>query len=386
MILIWVIVLILFTFFCVYRLSGMTPRPTQFNVQNNEQLPINKFANIDDINPQPTSDNIMTYIENIQKADSLKNTPGCNTIYDDNIAIRSLGYNNCESANADYKYGYPKSLSELCPVTTKSEAYMNCMRNLLNKFNQNANILDKINTDMTSILNKRLNNRSDVLNNIEIAMNPYLFNNEQVNFNNSMTLGEPLNPTPDQILNNVNNYYQSKYGFSKSVFNNIPSKSIENFASDLEIYNIDPYIQTYFFGVYTPIKGQYLAFNNLAITLDYDIGQEIVNTGTTNVVNKVLLTIVDNNTNAQIVYRVINIDYYLQYKNVIKIDLFDQIINSAQPSDTQSLLQLLTTLGITVPSRLIMTLDEFTSSENITRQTYKLLNTNMSTIMVLEKL
>ena len=178
MILIWVIVLILFTFFCVYRLSGMTPRPTQFNVQNNEQLPINKFANIDDIKPQPTSDNIMTYIENIQKADSLKNTPECNTIYDDNIAIRSLGYNNCESANADYfasnldinnKYGYPKSLSELCPVTTKSEAYMNCMRNLLNKFNQNANILDKINTDMTSILNKRLNNRSDVLNNIEIA-------------------------------------------------------------------------------------------------------------------------------------------------------------------------------------------------------------------------
>ena len=75
----------------------MTPRPTQFNVQNNSQVPLNKFANIDDIKPEPTSDNIMTYIENIQKADSLQKTPGCETIYDDNIYVRSLGYNNCPS-------------------------------------------------------------------------------------------------------------------------------------------------------------------------------------------------------------------------------------------------------------------------------------------------
>lgn len=393
-ILIWVVVLILFTFLCVYRLSGMTPRPTHLN----SQLSINKFANFDDITPidikpQPTSKNIIGYIDDIQKSNSMQNTPGCDTIYDDNIAVRALGYNNCETANADYfvrnldinnKYGNSISLAELCPVTTKSYKYMNCMRNLLNKFNENADIVDKINNNMAGILNKRLNDRSDVLNDIEITMNPYLFSKDKVEFNNRMTLGEPINPTPDQVLNNVNNYYQTKYGFSKSVFNNVPS--IETFIDDLNIYNIDPYIENYFFGIYTPIKGQFLAFNNLTITLDYDIGQEIVNNSTTNAVRKVLLTIIDNNTNSQIVYRVVNIDFYLQYKNVIKIDLFDQTINSSQPSDSQSLQQLLTTLGINVPGRLIMTIDEFTSSENITRQTYKLLNTNMNTIMVMEKL
>ena len=42
-------------------------------------------------------------------------------------------------------------------------------------------------------------------------------------------------------------------------------------------------------------------------------------------------------------------------------------------------------MGFTVPTKLIMTIDEFTSTENITRQTYKLLNINMNTIMIMEK-
>jgi len=415
LILIWIIVLVIFTFYCIYRLSGFT-YPI-YSQTTKSSLPINKFENInqpilrDSVSntlTKPTSQNFIEYVNNIKKQDKITDIPECVNVYDDNIAVRSLGYNNCSSANADYfarnldinqKYGNANSLAQLCPITTKSDTYMYCMKQLLNKFNTNANIVESINTDMTNLLNKRLNDRTEVLNNVEISLNPYLFSQNQVDFNNNMTLGEPINPTPDQVLENVNNYYQTKYGGSKSVFNNIPQtlqtpqtikiKSPEHFASNLEIYNIDPYIETYFFGSYTPLKGQYLAFNNLTITLNYVLDTQASNQASNQLQNqsvkKVFLTIIDNNTNAQIVYRVNNIDFYLQYKNVIKIDLFDQTINSTQPTDTQTLQQLLNILGITVPNRLIMTIDEFTSSEKITRKTYKLLNVDMNTIMVLEK-
>lgn len=403
LILIWIIVLVIFTFYCIYRLSGFTQpnllQPTK------SSLPINKFENI----MKPTNQNLIQYINDMKKHDKITDIQECATIYDDDVAVRSLGYNNCSSANADYfarsldinqKYGNVNSLAQLCPISTKSDAYMNCMKQLLNKFNTNANIVNAINTDMTSLINKRLSDRTNVLNNVEISVNPYLFSQNQVDFTNNMTLGEPINPTPDQVLDNVNNYYQTKYGASKSVFSNVSQNILsEKFASNLEIYNIDPYIEEYFFGAYTPIKGQYLAFNNLTVTLNYVLDTAIslnpdnqLATQTINpisnqiqTVQKVFLTIIDNNTNAQIVYRVNNIDFYLQYKNVIKIDLFDQTINSTQPTDTQTLQQLLNVLGITVPNRLIMTIDEFTSSENITRKTYKLLNADMNTIMVLEK-
>lgn len=409
LILIWIIVLVIFTFYCIYRLSGFTQSTRTIK----STLPINKFDNITqsvisnslpNSLTHPTSQNLIQYVNNIEKHDKITDIPECATIYDDNIAVRSLGYNNCSSANADYfarnldinkKYGNANSLAQLCPISTKSDAYMNCMQQLLNKFNTNANILDSINTDMTNLLNKRLSDRTNVLNNVEISLNPYLFSRNQVDFTNNMTLGEPINPTSDQVLENVNNYYLTKYGGSKSVFSNVPwNITHEKLASNLEIYNIDPYIETYFFGTYTPIKGQYLAFNNLTVTLNYvlDTATKYLNQEShatiplqNQSVKKVFLTIIDNNTNAQIVYRVNNIDFYLQYKNVIKIDLFDQTINSTQPTDTQTLQQLLNILGLTVPNRLIMTIDEFISSENITRKTYKLLNVDMNTIMVLEK-
>jgi hypothetical protein len=393
LILIWIIILIIFTFFCIYRLS---------RISRISRISNNKFDNIS--MPYATSQNLVDYITMEQSKDKIIDIPGCENVYDDNIGVRSLGYNNCSSAYTDYyhrnldinqKYGNSNTLAELCPVSTKSDAYMNCMQQLLNKFNTNANILDKINNDMTSVLNKRLVERSDILNNVEIAMNPYLFSKDQQDFRNNMTLGEPINPLPDQVIENVNNYYDSKYGFSKSVFSNINIPHLqnkyvkENFISNLEIYKIDPYIETTFFGAYTPIKGQFLAFNNLTILLNYDTSNtndSIDNTSTSiKTVKKVLLIIIDNNTNTQIVNRVMNIDFYQQYKNVIKIDLFEQSINSSQPSDSQLLQQLLKTLGITIPNRLIMSVEEFTSTENITRKTYKLMNSGMDTIMIMEK-
>ena len=52
---------------------------------------------------------------------------------------------------------------------------------------------------------------------------------------------------------------------------NAKHNSIEKFVITQEIYNIDSYIETHFFGIFTPIKGQYLAFNNLTVTLTYEI-------------------------------------------------------------------------------------------------------------------
>ena len=396
LILLWIVILVVFTFFCIYRLSILNPQPTNkfVDIEQSPQLPQPSQMVI----PNTTSQNIIDYISAEQSKDKITDIPGCQNVYDDNIAVRSLGYNNCATANADYyhrnldinkKYGNAKTLAEMCPVSTKSDAYMKCMQLLLAKFNTNATIMDKINADMSSILNKRLAERSDVLNNVEIVMNPYLFSKDQQEFRNNMTLGEPINPTPDQVLENVNNYYETKYGFSKSVFGDVKDDIKEPFASNLEIYNIEPEIEAKFFGVFIPIKGQFLAFDNLTVLLNYDTTAdntqvsstgEVINTG-----KKILLTIIDNNTNTQIVYRVINVDYHLQYKNVIRIDLFDQTINSSQPSNTQALQQLLTTLGITTPNRILLSVDEFTSTENITHKTYKLMNSSNDTIMIMEK-
>jgi hypothetical protein len=393
--LIWIVVLILFTFYCLYRLSKMTPPPTTIPLIT--KLPdIAKFDNTS----QPTNQNLVSYINDLEANDKITSLPGCEKIYDDNIAVRALGYNSCASANADYynrnldinkTYGNAKSLAQLCPISTKSDTYMNCMQQLMAKFSTNADMIDKVSTDMTTVLNKRLNDRSDLLNNIEISIKPYLFSKDQVDFTNNMTLGEPINPTPDQVLNNVNMYYQIKYGASKSVFSNIPKENIpkENFiTTSLDIYNVDPYIESMFFGIYTPVKGQYLAFNNLTITLNYDTQptQSMAQSATPQQTKRISIIIIDNNTGTRIVYAVSNIDFYMQYKNVIIVDLLSQTINSKQPSDTLALQQLLATLGVNVPMRIIITVEEFTSTENITRKTYKILNAdNMNTIMVLEK-
>jgi hypothetical protein len=397
LILLWIIILIIFTFYCIYRLSRINQPTTSSNNFEN----IVQSAAQSAIQTQPTQQNLINYITAEQEKNRIIDIPGCQNVYDDNIAVRALGYNNCATANADYyhrnldinnKYGRSKSLAEICPVSTNTDAYLNCMQLLLNKFNTNANMLDKINGDMASLVNKRLSERSDILNSVDIAVNPLLYSKEQVDFKRIMQSGESLNPTPDQILENVDKYYSAKYGFSKSVFANIntpkDNSTVESFASNLEIYNVDPYIDTTFFGIFTPIKGQFLAFNNITVSLNYDTttDTEILDNG-----KKIILTVMDNNTNSQLVYQVVNIDFYQQYKNVIKIDLFDQTINSShsshssQPDNNQTLQQLLTTLGITVPNRIIMSMEEFTSSENITRKTYKLMNANMSTIMILEK-
>ena len=101
---------------------------------------------------------------------------------------------------------------------------------------------------------------------------------------------------------------------------------------------------------------------------------------------KVFLTFIDNNTGAQIIYKIINIDFYLQYKNIIKLVLSDYTIDNIKLNDTLKLQQILTLLGIKSNSRLLISISEFTSSENKTHTTHKLLNSDINTIMSLEKL
>ena len=88
LILLWIVILVVFTFFCIYRLSILNPQPT------------NKFVDIEQ-SPQPpqpsqmvipntTSQNIIDYISAEQSKDKITDIPGCQNVYDDNIAVRSL--------------------------------------------------------------------------------------------------------------------------------------------------------------------------------------------------------------------------------------------------------------------------------------------------------
>jgi hypothetical protein len=233
---------------------------------------------------------------------------------------------------------------------------------------------------MVSNINKRIQDRSDALNNIQLTINPYILNQDVNTFKiNTGLLGQSEQSKSD-ILNTADNYYQTRLGFSRSIFSNIiPNTLVEGFnANPISNIILDPYIETAFFGNYTPIKGQYLAFNNLNMKLTYD-------TSVSNDNKPILLTIIDNNTNGQIIYTVSNIDYYQTLKNAVVIDILSQTINTVSTTDNSKLQQLLTILGITVPNRLVMTIEQDTSPIGTVRYTYKLLNNNMDTIMILQK-
>lgn len=476
LILCWILVLIVFTFFCIYRIplyiknnkkkqsiynnfynitvaSALAPAqsspliPSSALAPETSQSQEQELTQEQEQSPEvlktiPLETNIIQYIDNIAKNDKIIDIPQCENVYDDNVAVRSIGYNNCKTANADYftrnldskkKYGYNKSLSDLCPVSTNSDKYVNCMQKILTKFNTNANIVNKINNDMTGIINDRIRHRDTILDNIETTINPDIYSKEQQDFNINMILGEPKNLSVDQIAEHAITYYNYKYGNSKSIFTNInnntntsvntisAAQSINNvlqynkqllqynkqllhekFTTNIDIYTIDPYIKTMFFGFYMPIKGQYLVFNNVSVSLTYEIENQqmqqenqatyVSSDNNTQQVYKVFLTIIDNNTKVKIIYSVINIDYYLHYKNIIKIDILNKVISNTDKdtdkdtlNDSNALQQLLITLGIITPCTLLMSISEFTSSEHITRQTYKLLNLYLNTIMSLEK-
>jgi hypothetical protein len=298
------------------------------------------------------------------------------------------------------------------------------MKQLLNKFNTNANIVDNINKDMSNIINNRIQNRNNIIAGIETDLNPFLNSQNQRDFYNANLLGQDLYPSPDDSLRYIDNYYMDKYGIRKNIFDNVttehftttttqstpqnktqlnqPTQSLAN--SDFDLKNtLDPYIESNFLGVYKPIKGQYLAFDNLTLILNYKLkpnsssnssstsSNELNNPGnntTNNSKRNIMLSIVDNNsdTQTQINYNVLDIDYYKAYKNIIKLEIDEVKIDEVANTDSQSLKQLLIILGIELPTRLFITIDKFTSDEGKTRYTYKLLNINMDTIMIMDKI
>ena len=414
-ILCWIILLIIFTLFCIYKLFMNTKQYKYIS---------NNFYDI------PNDLPIINYIDNIKKNDKIINLNECENIYDDNYSVRNLGYNNCKTANAYYfsnnmnttnKYGHKKSLSEICPASTNSDKYSNCMRQLLNKFNTNADIVNTINKDMTSIINERINKRSELLDNIEYNLNdsiPYsvhsTLNNIDVNTNN--------NTNYDKISQSASTYYQLKNNIGKSIFDNIDnidnndiqpleekpaSTSITSITSIKEkeinsyinnnISNFNEDIAKKFYGYYTPIQGQFLAFNNLTIILNYKLIDEytykfqtnIITNNTSNI-NKskynLVLNIKDNATSNQLLYNITNIDYYLQYKNIIQIDIKEFFTISVNSNKLNILKKLLETLGLKSPCKLLLAIIDSTSTENIKHRTFKLLNIDMHSIMQLNKI
>jgi hypothetical protein len=389
LILFWIIILILFTFYCIFRLNYLHE----------------KYGNtpIDPPIPKNTAD-IISYINNIEKNNKItdvKYPPECQNIYDDDIAVQSLGYNNCENAYSDYlakgfdinnKYGKSKSLADICPISTKSTLYSQCLTNLLKKFTDNANMVENITVDMTTSINKRLQDRSSILDNIQNQMTTLISNKDQNDFNKYLTVNNSAVKYKEDVLGLVNNYYTNKY---------------EGFVSSVSVNVIEPAIEKLFFGTYKPINGQFLVFTDLTLSLEYDlasqssqsfqspqttksISSQLTSSESIQVVQpkNIIMTISSKSNGLDIVYNISKINNYKAMPNAIKLSVTSKTVanNLINSSNSQTIQQLLSSLGILAPTQLILTYEEFTSTEKILHKTYKLVNDNLDTILVMNRI
>jgi len=383
-ILFWIIILILFTFYCIIKLNYLREKYIDTSITKNE--------------------NIIDYINNIEKMNKITDVSfpkQCSNLYDDNIKVQSMGYNNCESAYSDYlskgfnvnnKFGQSKSLGEICPISSKSVIYTQCLTSLLKKFTDNANVVDSINIDMSSSINKRLQDRSNILYNIQNQMNSLVNNNDQNEFKNYLKENNYSEKYKEDSLELTKNYYQNRYS---------GIESFDNINSQINII-IDPEIENMFFGVYKPISGQFLAFDDLTITLSYDIlNPTTTNPTTTNPtitninVNEIssispkpiIIKISSITNDLDIVYNIINISKYKAMNNSIKLSIsYKNVVNNKNiSSNSQTIQQLLNTLGFFAPTQLVLSYEEYTSTENVLHKTYKLVNDNLDTILILNK-
>lgn len=402
-ILIWIIILILFTFYCVFRLKYMNANSKYNYFDNTSQTPI------------------INYINDIQKQSKLtdmKSPEQCKNLFDDNIKIQKLGYTNCESAFADYlakgfdvnnNFGETQSLAEICPIASKSPLYEQCLTSLLTKFANTSDIVSNISADMTNSINKRLEYRTSTLDNIQNQMNPFIFNKDQNNFNKYMKENNSVANYKADVLGLVDNYYQDRY---RGGIGSIDGNIAEGFVGRTSVYIIDPAIIKMFFGNYKPINGQFLALNDLTLFLGYDTNNLLTpnykssnlkpvtttqaqsnqsnqsnQSSQSNQMKDIILIISSKSNNLQIIYKIVTIDNYKNTPNTVKLVLSSkEIISDTNDAGTSQTIQnLLFTLGITSPTQLIITYEEFTSSENVLNKTYKLLNDNLDTVLVLNK-
>jgi hypothetical protein len=400
-ILIWILLLILFTFYCIFRIKYISNKIQE------------KYANLP--KPTPTKSNIIDWINNINKTSKLTDSAGCEYVYDDNIGVAILGYSDCKSANDDYinkgfdvnnKFGQSKSLADICPVSTKSPLYSQCLKNLVFKFTNGANIIDNVNSNLTNLLNERISDRNKIVNSISRDMNPFIYSKNQNDFNGFMNDNNSIAKTPDDVYNLVGNYYNNRFN---SEYNVGYANTVEGFDNS-ESRSVDPNIVDLFFGYYKPLAGQFLVINTININIAYDISdindeydetlyssqssqslqssyspQSTQSTQPNQMKqNNIILAITDTdgfNLTA-------NIDSITKFKNlpnavILKISSIN-IVNN--PSNKQILQQLLSILGVTELTYLILTYEEYTSTENVLHKTYKLVNENLDTIILLNKL
>jgi hypothetical protein len=527
---IWIILLIIFTFYCIFRIkyirekymdvmtkkksvavitqqsfissdssdsSSQLPIITQLPIMTKSSLSKdykdpndpNDPKDPKDLQQIPTttqSQDVISYINNVQKYKDIIDIPGCENIYDDNYSVRDLGYNNCGNAYADYleknldvnnTYGKTKSLGDICPASSKTPKYNKCLEKLLTKFTENNAILDNVNTDMSRSINKRINDRSAVLSSNEIDTKLFIYDKNQVDFNNDMLKNGHVANYPDERLTLINSYYQDKYKGGIEKFTNLVETDIED----------------NFFGTFKSVNGQYIAFTDLKFTLGYS---ELANTAKRNAsdvsnssnranranrlgitptttyssaisssssssptqlsnsssptqlsnsssptklsnsssptqltnsssptqlsdsssptqlsdsssptqlsdssssstpsqtltsslpinTKKVKFTISNNDLN--ITYDVVNIDFYKKSNKALKIILTNKTI-LFQKNNNNTTEQLLSILGLNDTSQLIFVSTSFVSSEGKTHTTYKLVNDNLDTIIVLNKI
>ena len=428
----WIICLILFTFYCVFRLKYLSDNTrTNTNTSKNIQeklvditlpAPVITAYTGDDLVTIPALTTVpkttqvsdfITYVENIQAKDKISDMLNCDTLFDDNLKVRELGYRYCGEAYADYldknydvnkKYGNPYTLAEICPIASKTPEYNKCLQLLLTKFTDGVHLVDNVNTDMTHSINKRLNVRTDELHKLQTSLNPFLLSKVQTNFDSSLMKTGQVGKTTDDKLNLVNKYYQDKYQGGIEKFtnndndNNTPPETFANI--------ILPDIEKLFFGKYKPVRGQFEHLADLIFTLEYDdsdIGDrtniiENVSTPTSGAQSKdITLTdlsplSVEKNVRA-IIFTLKNNDIYIVY-SVSSLDIIGKtaiklLLNNKniiyQSSPTNIVEPLLKNLGLYLPTIISLVFDPYTSTEKIKHDTYRLVNDNLDTILVLEK-
>lgn len=452
----WIICLIIFTFYCVFRLKYLSDNSNSNLNSNINKILKEKYDSTSNtvrflgnplINPnlteytgdvlvtipalttvpliKPVSD-IMTYIKNVQSADKITDMTNCADLYDDNFKVQELGYKNCSDAYSDYlaknfdlnnKYGNTNTLAEICPIASKTSAYSKCLQLLLTKFSDNVNLLDGINIDMSSSINSRLAVRTNDLYKIQSSLSPFLYSKVQNDFNNNMLMKGQTAQRSDDKLNLINKYYQNKYQTGIETFTNISLNTVKD-------------IESLFFGQYKPVRGQFTHLADLIFTIEYDDSVDYIlptpidkqsstqsstqssilsDTQSSNLPDTQTSTLLSqpttlsslspqsiqqntrhviftlSNNDIYITYTVSSIDYYdKSKKNAIKLILTAKNI-VYQLSPTNIIEPLLQHLGLYAPSSINIVFDKYTSTEKQAHNTYRLVNDNLDTILVLEK-
>ncbi len=313
--------------------------------------------------PVKTNYSVIDYANDLETENNITSIPECSTMYDDNILVKNIGYENCTSAYSDYihknldpteNYDYNKSLEEMCPITTRSPKYINCMKALYGKFNQANTMLGVIGNDVSDIINQRLTDRQNIINDLN------------TNLVNNITKDIPITPTKYANTLNYNLLDNIKYSEDRNIpFKTEQKKTVENFENPTITSAINLAID--FLGSYKLLKGQFIILSDIKLNLS---------------INE-LIVVKDNE-----VLAVLGVKKILGAKDYP--DTIEIVLNSLDiKTDINTWLpiqNIFKTLGIETPCVLYLTLDKYITTENNEYKMYRLFNDSHDTIMYLEKI